>query len=288
MPDIFGLASITVKFVLYTSVLTSVGTLISMCVFRSSLINVQTVLRRIAISLGVVALLATILSFSLRGSSLTGDVSGMVDQEMLGILWQTSVGDVLIYRLVGLTVLILGLLISGVLRWLSLLGGLLSLWSFAQIGHVASEELFWVDILLFIHLTAASFWIGILMPLSKLAKSDQNTKQAADLGHQFGQVATIIVPLLILAGLILTWNLVGSLDNLFGTGYGISLLIKTAIVGSLLFLATLNKLRFIPAMQSGDKLAAQHLVKSIRFEWIAFFGILLATATFTSVLTLPT
>lgn len=146
--DIFGLASIAVKFSLYISVLMSVGILICMLAFDPLLVALQSKLKRSVILLSVLALISSLVSFSLRGAALTGDLSGMLDAEMLGILWQTS-------------------------------------------------------------------------------------------------------------------------------------------VGGLLILAAVNKLRFIPAMQTGDKTAALRLVKFIKFEWLAVSIILFLTAIFTSVLTLP-
>ncbi|WP_299947560.1 CopD family protein [uncultured Ruegeria sp.] len=115
----------------------------------------------------------------------------------------------------------------------------------------------------------------------------EHLTNAAELGHRFGQAATLVVPTLIVAGLWMAWLLVGNLHGLLFTGYGQALLFKVFLVSLLLILAAANKLRFVPAMQSGDAMAAQRLARSIEVEAIVVLAVLATTATLTSVLTLP-
>lgn len=285
--EALAVASIVVKFLLYLGVLKSLGTVLCNYFFKIHLNSIQPELRHLAISFAIIAFVASVLTFGLRGADLTGDISGMVDPEMLEILWQTSVGSSLLYRLIGLVILIVCLLIGRSASHIGLLGGLLALWSFTEIGHVLSGNLWWLKIVLFIHLLAASFWIGVLKPLNLLARRKEQLKVAADLGEQFGKIAVTFVPILILAGIILAYFLVGSIGNLFMTSYGLVLLLKTILVGGLLVLAAANKLRFVPAMRRGDQTGALKLIKSIRLEWIMILAILLVTAIFTSVLVPP-
>ena len=280
MPDIWGLAAIATKFALYLGILTSAGTVFVALLFR--LAN----MRRFTVILAILALFATVTGFSLGGAALTGDASGMTDPEMLRLLWSTPVGTALAYRLVGLGLLIAGLLFGRSGLWLSALGGGLALWSFASVGHIPDRGMFWLDVLLLFHLAAIAVWIGILTPLKRLVNAS-TLEQAANLGDRFGRLATVFVPLLILAGLVMSYVLVGSVAALFGTGYGKALIVKVAVVAVLLGLAASNKLRFVPKLTNGDAQAAQHLSRAISVEWIAVIIILLTTATLTSVLTLP-
>jgi putative copper resistance protein D len=55
--------------------------------------------------------------------------------------------------------------------------------------------------------------------------------------------------------------MVGLLIILFTTGFGQALTLKLALVAGLLGLATINKLRFIPRLRSGDPNAAYHLAE---------------------------
>ena len=231
-------------------------------------------------------MIGAVIGFALGGAALTGDASGMTDFEMLSLLWTTPVGTALVYRLVGLGLLVIGLLLGRPGIWISAFGGAIALWSFVAVGHIPNRNSLWLDTLLFIHLVTVALWIGILAPLKRLA-NERAVTEAAQLGDSFGQLAAFFVPLLILAGLILGYFLVGSASALIGTGYGQALIAKVMVVALLLGLGALNKLRIVPQLMAGDVNAALHLSRSISFEWIAVVLILTITAILTSVLNLP-
>ena len=282
MPDAFGLAAIITKFALYLGVMTAAGTVIATLMFRLD----RT--RGLAVAFAVLGLIATVLAFSLRGANLTGDVSGMTDLEMLGLLWTTPVGTALLLRLLGLGLLIAGLFMGRLGTWVSVLGGVIAIWSFDHVGHVSARDTTLLDISLTLHLLAVALWIGVLTPLKRLASSSNTYALAADVGHRFGVVATVAVPALIIVGGYMGYQLVGSFPALIGTGYGQALIIKVLLVGLLLGLAAANKLRFIPALRAGDPAAAGHLSKSILVEWLVILAVLGTTAVLTTNLTLPT
>mgnify|MGYP006093212811 FL=1 len=282
MPDAFGLAAIVTKFALYLGVMTSAGTVMAMLMFRLE----RT--RGLAMTFAVLGIVAAILAFSLRGANLTGDVSGLTDPEMLKLLWTTPVGTALLLRLVGLGLLIAGLLMGRVGTWVSVLGGVIAIWSFDQVGHVSGLETTLLDLALMLHLLAVALWIGVLTPLKRLASSSSTYASAADVGHRFGVVASATVPVLIIVGGYMGYQLVGSFTALVGTSYGQAMIIKVLLVGLLLGLAAANKLRFIPALRTGDSAVANHLSKSISVEWIVILAVLGMTAVLTTNLTLPT
>ena len=287
MPDIWEAAAIAAKLLLYIGLLGATGLVMVRIVFRAHVVSLDARLRSFGLVLAGVALAATTVSFLLRGAALTGDVSGLVDAEMLGLLWSTSVGDVLTYRLIGIALLILGLYIPGIGIWVSLAGGILALWSFAQIGHIPELDQPGIRLLLLLHLLGISFWIGILAPLRWLARDPDHVQTAAHLGERFGVIAMGVVLGLLLAGGLMAWLILGSISLLFTTVYGMALVSKVAFVALLLGLAAANKLRFIPAMQAGDYTVAKHLVRSVEIETFVITAVLVATATLTSVLALP-
>lgn len=282
MPDAFGLAAIVTKFALYLGVMTSAGTVMAMLMFRLE----RT--RGLAMTFAVLGIVAAILAFSLRGANLTGDVSGLTDPEMLKLLWTTPVGTALLLRLVGLGLLIAGLFMGRVGTWVSVLGGVIAIWSFDQVGHVSGLGTTLLDLALMLHLLAVALWIGVLTPLKRLASSSSTYASAADVGHRFGVVASATVPVLIIVGGYMGYQLVGSFTALVGTSYGQAMIIKVLLVGLLLGLAAANKLRFIPALRTGDSAVANHLSKSISVEWIVILAVLGMTAVLTTNLTLPT
>lgn len=282
MPDAFGLAAIITKFALYLGVMTAAGTVMATLMFRLD----RT--RGLAAAFAVLGSVATILAFSLRGANLTGDVSGMTDPEILGLLWTTPVGTALLLRLVGLSLLFVGLFMGRVGTWISVLGGVIAIWSFDHVGHVSGRDTTLLDIALTLHLLAVAMWIGVLTPLKRLASSSKTYASAADVGHRFGVVASATVPVLVIVGGYMGYHLVGSFPALVGTGYGQALIIKVLLVGLLLGLAAANKLRFIPALRIGDPAAANHLSRSISVEWLVILAVLGTTAVLTTNLTLPT
>ena len=282
MPDIWGLAAIITKFALYLGVLTATGTVLAALMFRLNQF------RGIALTFGGIALIATLVGFSLRGANLTGDASGLMDLEMLGLLWSTPVGTAIALRLFGLGVLIVGLFMARGGIVLSALGGVVAVWSFGHIGHISDRGSAVLDVALTLHLITVAIWIGILTPLQRLARKTATYAEAAKVGHRFGLVASFTVPALIVAGGYMSYALVGSIAALIQTGYGQALVIKVLLVAVLLGLAAANKLRFMPRLKVGDASAAKHLTKSISIEWVVVVLVLAVTAVLTSNLTLPT
>ena len=281
MPDLFGLAAIATKFALYLGVITATGTVMATLMFKLD----RT--RRLAAIFAVLGLFATILSFSLRGANLTGDLSGMTDPMTLSLLWTTPVGTALALRLIGLNLLLVGLFLGRIGAWVSVLGGIIALFSFTQIGHISGSETALMDIALILHLLAVALWIGVLTPLYRLASSSTRYASAADVGHQFGLVASVTVPVLIVVGGYMGYQLVGSFTALIETGYGQALIIKILLFSGLLGLAAANKLWFVPALRLGNPVAASHLSKSIYVEWLFILAVLGVTAVLTTNLTLP-
>ena len=177
MPDIWGLAAIITKFALYLGVLTATGTVLAALMFRLNQF------RGIALTFGGIALIATLVGFSLRGANLTGDASGLMDLEMLGLLWSTPVGTAIALRLFGLGVLIVGLFMARGGIVLSALGGVVAVWSFGHIGHISDRGSAVLDVALTLHLITVAIWIGILTPLQRLARKTATSLWSGGLFH---------------------------------------------------------------------------------------------------------
>ena len=266
------------KFLLYFGVLGTVGLVFARIVFRRETDPLDTPLRRRAVVLGVLALVAGALGFAFKAALLAGGSSGMADPEMLALLWETPAGTGLLLLGAAIALILAGLWGGGLNIWVAAAGGLLVLWSFSRVGHVADAQSPWLDALLFAHLALAAFWIGILSPLRALTAASGRLAEAAALGRRFGRIASVTVPLLIAAGIAMAWRLVGDPAALVATGYGVALLAKVTGVGVLLATAAANKLRFVPAMERDDGRAAAGLRRSIALEWVAVCAILFITA----------
>ncbi|TKZ15449.1 copper-binding protein [Shimia litoralis] len=287
MPDTWEVAAIIAKLMLYIGFAGSTGLVMVRIAFSTLVAPLGDRMRMQSVYLAALALGASVVGFMLRGAALTGGADGMIDPEMLGLLWTTPVGDALICRIIGAAMIIWGEFISRVGKWVALVGGIVAFWSFTNIGHVPDLGQSGIRLLLLLHLLGVAFWVGILGPLRNLSQQSEHLDNAALLGHRFGQVAAAIVPVLILAGILMAWLLLGDLETLGSTVYGQTLLAKVVLVGVVLALAAINKLRIVPAMQDGDATVAKRLVRSIEIETAVILAVLAATATLTSVMTLP-
>ena len=285
MPDPWQLAAIAARFLLYLGVLGSAGSVFARLVFARETGGMEDALRRHASGFAILALLAAGLGFLLTGAAMTGDAAGMTDPDMLGLLWRTPAGTALAAQTAGLFALLAGLRLPGRGAWIAAAGGLLALWSFCRVGHVADTGAPWLAALLLVHLAAAAFWIGILAPLRSLAGGD--LAAAAALGRRFGAIAGITVPVLIAAGIVMAWRLLGDVSALATSAYGLALIAKITGVGVLLGAAAANRLRFVPAMSRGERAAADGLRRSIAVEWVAVSAVLIVTAGLTGLAAPP-
>lgn len=284
MFDVWVIASAVLKFALYLGALIPTGLIL--CRLLLGIRDEVFPIRRWILWGAALGLIAAVLGFAIRGTALTGDLSGAFDGEILGILWSTPVGDALAWRVAGFALILLCALLGSRFDLGGLLGGAVVLWSFAAIGHVTDANAMWIRIALIVHLFCIAFWIGVLAPLRRLALNTQDIQTAADIGHRFGQIAMLAIPGLILAGVLMSFRLIGGTAG-FLTPYGLVLLLKVGVVAGLLALGAANKLRFVPRMRSGDAYAAQHLAASIRWEWLCVLIILATTAWLTSALSPP-
>ncbi len=282
MPDTWELASALSKFLLYFGMLGSIGLVLVRIVFVQETASIKAFIVRRAATLATLALLAASAGFALKGAAMTGELSGMTDPEMLRLLWQTPVGPAFAYCMVGLGLVLLGLGLARNGLPISVAGGLLALWSISRTGHVSDAGEFWLEFLHLIHLASAAFWIGILSPLRMLSGDPETLSRAAGLGHRFGRIAAVTVPLLIAAGIVMAWRLLGSVQALLATDYGLTLLVKIAASACLLAAAAANKFRFVPAMTAGDHRGAVALRRSIAVEWAAICLVLLMTVALTT------
>lgn len=287
MLDIWSFAAIAAKVFLYAGALGAVGLVITRTAFPLATAPLGKKIKTQTLLLAILVLVASALGFVLRGAALTGGSDGITDPEILGLLWQTPVGTALLFRITGAVFLMTGLFLPQIGQWISLAGGVVVLSSFAQIGHLHDMTNPIMPAVLLVHLLGLSFWVGILAPLHHLSRRPEYLQQAAQLGHQFGRSAMILVPALLLAGLLLAWKLVGSLNALIGSGYGQTLALKICLVASLLGLAAGNKLRLVPAMLAGEVTAARHLRRAIEIETALMLFVLVTTATLTTLLSVP-
>ncbi len=259
------------------------GVLFSFIFAKRAEVSILRLARRIAVGAALVGLAVLTVRFGIRAARISGmGFDGATDSMMLGFVWESPLGTAAIWRGIG-ELAILAILVPRVGQWIALAGSVAVAISFAQVGHALGDPRAALAVLLVLHLLAAAFWVGALVPLRRAALA----RKGADLLHFFGNVAVFGVAILIIAGTSLAWLLSGSVTELFGTAYGLALLLKVAIVAVLLGFAAFNKVRLVPDLRAEKPGSIHALRRSISMEILVVVVILLATATITSVTTPP-
>ena len=285
--DAWAVAAIVAKAIGYGAALLAMGGALYLAVFSEDRAGASAVARLTA-AIALAGLLVLALRFGLRAARISGmGLDGATDPMMLGLVWDSPLGQAAIWRIAGFALIVL-VLLPGVLgrklgRASSVVGAVVVAASYAQVGHSLGDPRWAMASLLILHLLAVAFWVGALIPLWRIA----DRPGGADVLHRFGTLAAWIVGLLVVVGLIYAWLLSGSPAALLGTAYGALLLSKVALVGLLLGLAALNKLRLVPAIAQHRAQAPSALRRSIAFEGATVAFILFATATMTSVTVPP-
>jgi putative copper resistance protein D len=150
---------------------------------------------------------------------------------------------------------------SAMWRRLALIAAVSVVASIAWTGHAAStpDKLGYLHLASdALHLTAASAWVGGLVPLALLLGAARRRNDWAsielDSVQRFSNLGIASVATLILSGLVNGWILVGSLRGLVATGYGQLLMLKLAAFAAMLALAAFNRFALAPrlALASDD------------------------------------
>jgi putative copper export protein len=135
------------------------------------------------------------------------------------------------------------------------------------------------------HLLAASLWIGTLfvliavgtaVALSSRYPADRRGPAVAALVHAFSPLALVMGGALALLGLSLVWRELPSLDALWTTPYGRTLMVKLAFVAMVFGFGARNFRHVKP--QLGSESAAHGLRRSAGFELGLALVVLVVTA----------
>ncbi|KAA3647386.1 MAG: hypothetical protein DWP95_03150 [Proteobacteria bacterium] len=238
------------------------------------------------------ALLATTAYFFIQVAVFAENgFSGAFDQFYIELIWRSGVGEmtiwrasavimsllslVLIYRHVNKPSLRLLVLIMVIYTFNLIVIGL----SFSASGHV-SELSNLAHFTIGLHVLMAFGWLGLLWPLIVICRTFKS-QAVAHVMHRFGQMALVMVTLLIAAGGYLAFNLVIGLDALLHTNYGQLLLFKLLLVIVMLLFAAYHKFILVPGLLKATK-SRYSLASSIKAELGVGVAILIVTALLTT------
>lgn len=285
--DAWTLSLIFVSAGFYASALVAAGSLPLKLAFRDMPACGQSALARQLVIAAWLGISLVLLQWPLQAAFLGGGtVASAFDPFLLAVIFESAQGNRILLAVSGLVLLHAALLERGRIRFaapvLGLLGAMMVLLAFVQVGHTRDEPRWLLAGLLLLHLAAVAFWIAALIPLHRLAERVGDDQETARLLSRFGRIAAGVVGLLLVAGAVLGWMLLGGLQPVLTTAYGQILSAKLLLVVILLGFAAWNKWRLVPAFERGDATARARLRRSIRGEMLLVLTILLATALLTT------
>lgn len=142
-------------------------------------------------------------------------------------------------------------------RWPALTSALGLIAALAWAGHAGSTmgTIGWLHLAAdVLHLTAASAWIGSLVPLAMLLAVARHRHDfawaslACDATQRFSTLGLVSVGTLLVTGIVNTWILVGSLQALLVTEYGRLLMFKIVLFAVMLLFAAANRFWLMPQL----------------------------------------
>ena len=221
--------------------------------------------------------------------------AGMFDFGMVSIFLDTQLGDTTFFRLGGFTLSFtvscsylyrIGALdrapINTFYRFLNtanIIAFLLVVFSYRFSGHISVLSVI-AKLGIAIHFFAFAAWIGSLYPLYRLTYSE-NIDHIQITMKRFGNNATAVVLVLIVAGVLMLFELFHSISEVFTTPYGQVFLIKLILVFFIFGIAGVNKLKLTPGLVNDGGVVL--LRNSIRIEIVVAILILCATSYFSTI-----
>lgn len=267
-----------VKALLYAGLLSCAGVVFAEATLRSSadIAGVATHIVRRAAALTIVASVASALILILR-------LGGQWDEVTLSAVFMSGSGAATCLQLAGASLLLASLSDSSS-QATRLSSAALMTMSFGFTGHAAAEGLT-EGLVVFVHASAAAWWIGSLWLLRHVCTRRDPIVVAGVVGR-FSVIATNLIGGLVIAGLVLILILVDfpRLPSLLP--YEKTLATKMAIVVAALCAASYNRFRLTPRLVMGESAAAFSLRRMIDFELI-LIGLVLATTSILTTYTSP-
>jgi putative copper export protein len=140
-------------------------------------------------------------------------------------------------------------------------------------GHALDRGRSWVEVPVdLLHVAAASVWLGGLVSLMLLLQRGGERELVL---RRFSNLALASVLVLAATGVIRAFSELRSVGQLWSTGYGRVLMVKTVLLSLLLVFGWLNRYRLVPRLSVGV------LRRSVAFELLLFAGLIAAVALLT-------
>jgi putative copper export protein len=279
MPDVVSVILRALSFVLLFQ---AAGVAIFVALFGRRLASSQVSVRRLGQAAAIAAMVLVAAHYALEAARMAGEMSGMWDPTLQGMAWNSPARPALICRLMGLLLIAVGLQEASV-RWMILTvgGAVLATGAFTLTGHTSvNVHRGALAVLLMLHLSVVAFWFGALWPLY-VASLRETPARASDIIERFTSVATWLVPVILLAGIVMAVLLLPNLQAL-SQPYGELLIAKVVGFAVLMGLAAANKWRLGPALVDSPVQSGRWFRRSVAAEYVLIAAVLTITAVMTS------
>jgi copper resistance protein D len=279
MPDVISVILRALSFVLLFQ---AAGVAIFVAIFGRRLASSRRTVHRLGQAAALAAIVSVAAHYALEAARMAGEMSGMWDPALQGMAWNSPARAALICRLLGLLLIAVGLRRANVRGTiLAVAGAVLATGAFTLTGHTSvNVHRAALAALLMLHLLVVAFWFGALWPLYT-ASFRETPSRASDIIERFTAVATWLVPVILLAGIVMAVLLLPNVSAL-GEPYGELLIAKVVCFAVLMGLAAANKWRLGPALVPGPVQSGLWFRRSVAAEYVLIAAVLTITAVMTS------
>jgi putative copper resistance protein D len=299
-PSTWELASLICKLFVYFGAASLVGGSLFLWLYNDGSRKISvTILRYIVIG-SFLGFQGSLFNFLIQvGMVVDNGLIGMLDLGMASIFLDTQLGDTTFFRLGGFVLSFttglfylqrIGTLdrtppraFYRLLNTGNIIAFLLVVFSFRFTGHISVLSLI-AKLAIAIHFFAFAAWIGSLYPLYRLTYSG-NIGFMQNSMKRFGDHAITVVLMLIVAGVLMLFELFHSINEVFTTPYGQAFLVKLILVLFILGIAGVNKLKLTPGLVNERGVVS--LRHSIRIEIVLAILILCITSYFSTIVGPP-
>lgn len=230
--------------------------------------------------LAIVAFAAALLTLPFAVMDVSGDgLRGLGDGLARAAALRGGDYESVITRAGGLIVLVGSLHLRRSSRLALATSAALIVGSFLLMGHVRTHgPKAAVLVTTLAHVGAAAMWFGGLLGLAfALRRARGDALTSARLLAAFARLMSVVLVLLLAAGVGLAILYLPSPSALVRTAYGDVLLIKLAVVATTLLLSAVNHRRLVPAAQYGNATAVRVLRTNIAAEQVLLATVLVIT-----------
>jgi copper resistance protein D len=279
MTDVLSVVLRALSFVLLFQ---AAGVAIFIALFGGRLSSSRGAVRRLGQAAALTAIVLVAAHYALEAARMAGELSGLWDPALQGMVWHSPSRAALVCRLAGLLLIAIGLQVASPRSTMVAVGGaVLATGAFTLTGHTSvNVHRGALAMLLMLHLLVVAFWFGALWPLY-LASLRETPARASDIIERFTTVATWLVPVILLAGIVMAVLLLPNISAL-SEPYGELLIAKVVGFAVLMGLAAANKWRLGPALVHGPVQSGRWFRRSVAAEYVLIAAVLTITAVMTS------